>query len=333
MTSGARRNFMDGVPDLQRRLSRGEVLLTEAAVVERMRREFRVPADDRLAYGGAIYDERARGALRQIYGGYIEVARRHALPLLLASSTRRSSAERIAASRFAGRDVIEDWIAFLREVRGGDRGEVYLGGLLGSRGDAYRPQEALPALEALAFHRAQCRAFLDAGADYLLAATLPALSEALGLAAAMSETGLPFIISFVVDRSGSLLDGTPLGVAMATIDDASPPLCYMVNCVHPANVLAGLASHPNQAESALARLKGVQANTSTLSPVELDDSADLQRDGADALVEAMLALRREHAFQIFGGCCGTDATHLEKIAAGLSATTTLAGRPGRAIDG
>jgi homocysteine S-methyltransferase len=315
---------MDGAFGLQSRLNRGEVVLTEAAVVERVRHEFRIPADDQLVYGAAIYDPRAREALRRIYRGYIEVARRHGLPLLLASSTRRSSPERIAASRFAGHEVIGDWMAFLREVRGSDRGDVYLGGLLGSRGDAYRPQEALPAGEALAFHRAQCRAFLDAGADYLVAATLPALSEALGLAAAMGETGLPFIVSFVVDRSGLLLDGTPLGLAMATIDDVSPPLCYLVNCVHPATVLAGLAAHPDQARSALTRLKGIQANTSTLSPSELDDSADLRRDGADALVEAMLTLRREHGFQIFGGCCGSDATHLEKIAAGLSATTALA---------
>ncbi len=324
MRSRARENSTDGVPELQRRLSRGEVLLTEAAVVERMRHEFRIPPDDQLVYGGAIYDERACDALRLIYGGYIEVARRYVMPLLLTSSTRRSDPERVAASRFAGREVIGDWMAFLREVRGSDRGDVYLGGLLGARGDAYRPREALPAREALAFHRAQCRAFLGGGADFLMAATLPALSEALGLAEAMGETGLPFIISFVADRSGLLLDGTPLGVAMATIDDVSPPLCYLVNCVHPANLLAGLASHPDQAKSSLARLKGVQANTSTLSPMELNDSADLQRDGADALVEAMLALRREHGFQIFGGCCGSDATHLEKIAAGLSAATTCA---------
>ncbi len=216
---------MDGASGLQRRLSRGEVILTEAAVVERMRHEFRIPADDQLVYGGAIYDGHAREALRQIYGGYIEVARRLAMPLLLASSTRRSSPERIAASRFAGREVMGTGWPSCGRCAAAIAATLYLGGLLGARGDAYRPQEALPPREALAFHRAQCRAFLDGGADFLMAATLPALSEALGLAAAMGETGLPFIISFVVDRSGLLLDGTPLGVAMATIDDISPPLC------------------------------------------------------------------------------------------------------------
>lgn len=307
---------------MRQRLASGDVFLTEAAVVERMRREFQIPADDQLVYGGAIYDERAGEALRRIYGEYIEVAQRFGMPLLLTSSTRRSDPERVAASRFAGYAVMEDWMSFLREVRGERGDDIFLGGLLGARGDAYRPQEALSAREALAFHRVQCQACLEGGADFLLAVTLPALSEARGLAEAMSETGLPFIVSFVVDGGGLLLDGTPLSSAMTTIDAVSPPLCYMANCVHPTNLLAGLAAGANRGKPSLARLKGIQANTSTLSPGELDDSAELQCDGADSMAEAMLVLRRERAFQIFGGCCGTDAALLEEIAAGLSAAAT-----------
>jgi len=64
----------------------------------------------------------------------------------------------------------------------------------------------------------------------------------MGLAEAMGETGLPFIVSFVIDRAGLLLDGTPIAVAMAAVDDVCRPLCYLVNCVHPGNVLAGLAT-------------------------------------------------------------------------------------------
>lgn len=320
--------------EIQPRLTRGELFLTEAAVVERMRREFRIPADDHLVYGGAIYDEHASEALRRIYGAYIEVAHRFAMPLLLTSSTRRSNPERIAASRFAQHEVIGDWMTFLREVSGERRAGVFLGGLLGARGNAYQPREALSVREALVFHRAQCQACLEGGANFLMAATLPALGEARGLAKAMSETGLPFIISFVIDRAGLLLDGTPLSKAITTIDGVSPPLCYMVNCVHPTNVLAGLAADSNHDQACLSRLKGIQANTSMLSPGELDDSAELHCDGADSLVEAMLALRHEHAFQIFGGCCGTDATHLEEIALGLTEATRAPTGDGRqATDG
>ena len=277
---------MDRDSELESRFARGELFLTEAAVVERMRREFLIPADDHVEYGGAIYDEQGRAALREIYGGYLDVARRHGMPLLLTSSTRRCNPERVAASRFAERNVMQDWMTFLRELRDERGDELFVGGLLGACGDAYRPQGSLSHPDARAFHRAQCAAFAEAGADFLLAATLPALSEARGLAEAMNETGLPFIVSFVVERTGLLLDGTPLCAAVTAIDDVSPPLCYMVNCVHPSNVLAALASDVNRDQPSLSRVKGIQGNTSTLSPGELDDSAELQCDGADSLAKA-----------------------------------------------
>jgi S-methylmethionine-dependent homocysteine/selenocysteine methylase/GNAT superfamily N-acetyltransferase len=318
---GSRRTGFADRDRLQARLARGDCFLTEAAIVERLRREFRIPADEHLVFGGAIYDAHARDVLRGIYRGYVEIAQRFALPILLTSSTRRCNPERIAASRRAGQGVNQDWMTFLREVRGSSADPVFLGGLLGARGDAYRPQEALSEQDALAFHRAQCQACAEGGAEFLMAATLPALGEAVGLAEAMGETGLPFILSFIIDRAGLLLDGTPVTVAMAAIDDICPPVCYLVNCVHPGSVLAGLATEANRDHPALPRLKGIQANTSLLSPVELDDSPDLHADGADSLVGAMLALRDRFAFQIFGGCCGTDAAHLEEVAARLSGTT------------
>ena len=39
-------------------------------------------------------------------------------------------------------------------------------------------------------------------------------SVALGVADAMARTGLPYTISFVIRRSGVVLDGTPLGQAI-----------------------------------------------------------------------------------------------------------------------
>lgn len=311
---------MDLALPLRTRMSRGECFLTEAAVVERMRREFQIPADEQLVYGGAIYHTQARTVLTGIYCGYIDVARRVSMPILLTSSTRRSNRDRIAASRHAHRKVNQDWMTFLREVRGDRTGSVFLGSLLGTRGDAYKPQEALPEAEALAFHRAQCQACLEGGPDFLMAGVLPALSEAKGLARAMGETGRPFILSFIINRAGTLLDGTPLGVAMEAIDEACPPLCYMVNCVHPDTVRAGLLADVNRSHPALPRLIGIQANTSALSPDELDNSAELHCDGAESLAESMLVLRRDHGFRIFGGCCGTDSAHLEQIATRLKAS-------------
>lgn len=302
---------------LRERLLLGECFLTEAAVVERMRREFLIPADDHLVYGGSIYDAHARRVLASIYRGYLQIARSASLPILITTSTRRSNPERIKASCFANRNIHQDWVAFLREISADFSDSTYIGCLLGTKGNAYRPQEALPEEEALAFHRAQCQAGLEGGADFLMAGVIPSLGEAKGLARAMGETGLPFIISFIVTRTGCLLDGTPIHEAIDALDDACAPLCFMVNCVHPDNVRASLSAAVNRDRASMRRLIGIQANASALNPDELDGRAELLCEGSVSLGESMLALRRDHGFQIFGGCCGTDAALLDYLAAHL----------------
>nr|WP_275975857.1 homocysteine S-methyltransferase family protein [Geothrix terrae] len=282
-----------------------------------MRREFLIPADDHLVYGGSIYDAHARTALASIYRSYLQIARSASLPILITTSTRRSNPDRISVSRFANRNIHQDWVAFLREIAADFGDSTYIGCLLGTKGNAYQPQEALPEEEALSFHRTQCQACLEGGAEFLMAGVIPSLSEAKGLARAMGETGLPFIISFIVTRRGCLLDGTPIHEAIDAIDDASTPLCFMVNCVHPDHVRAGLSAGVNRNRPSMRRLIGIQANASTLDPDELDGRAELHCDGSASLSESMLTLRRDHGFQIFGGCCGTDATLLEDLAARL----------------
>src|SRR5690606_15714305 len=81
----------------------------------------------------------------------------------------------------------------------------------------------------------QMQVLADAGVDFLLASTLPALSEAKGIAKAISKTGKDYVISFVIRNSGTLLDGTQLTEAIKIIDNSipNPPLFYLTNCIHP----------------------------------------------------------------------------------------------------
>ena len=54
------------------------------------------------------------------------------------------------------------------------------------------------------------------------------------------------------------------------------------------------------------RFKGIQANTSPLSYSELDGSLDLKCSEPEDFSDDMIKLSRTGAFQIWGGCCGTD---------------------------
>ena len=95
----------------------------------------------------------------------------------------------------------EDNVSFMHELRDSLRAEsppVAIAGLTGPRGNAYKPSEAQRREEARRIHAAQVEALAAAAADLLLAATLPAVDEARGIADAMSATRLPYVLSFVL---------------------------------------------------------------------------------------------------------------------------------------
>jgi homocysteine S-methyltransferase len=298
-------------------------VLMEGAVVERVRRGAPHLLDPLLMNAPLIYSEAGRALLHQIYREYIDIGRENDLPLLSLAPTWRANPDRLAASAFAGRDLNGDAVRFLQEIRkaSGDYGaKVYIGGLMGCRGDAYRPQEALSREAARAFHAVQAGALSGAGADYLMASTMPEIHEALGMADALAFTGCPYLVSFIVRPSGRLLDGTPMDEAMSCLDDhvVPRPLGYLVNCVHSSALDAALCAPAGRRARATGRLLGLQANTSSKSPEELDGSQELEGEAPEAFAAGMCALRSRFGLRVLGGCCGTDAGHIAALARGLA---------------
>ena len=107
---------------------------------------------------------------------------------------------------------MQDNLGFLRQVQARQGIQMYAGGLLGCRGDAYTGEGALGLEEAREFHRWEGQLFAEAGADFLLA---------------LSEFGIPYPLSFTVNRDGCLVGGTEISRAISHIDslvDSPPPL-------------------------------------------------------------------------------------------------------------
>jgi homocysteine S-methyltransferase len=298
------------------------LILAEGAIIERLRRDTNLPLDPNILHAAWVDDPQGRVQLMRLYREYLDTGRRHGLPMLLLSPTWRAGAARLAAAGFGeaeGRRINRDGVRLLEEIRAPHAGTgpaILIGGLIGCRGDAYDPSAALGTDDALAHHRLQVEALAESGVDLLLAATLPALSEALGIARACSATTVPYLLSFVVRPTGTLLDGTPLAEAIARIDDgATPaPAGYLANCVHPRICEAAFACALAQAPSVAPRLLGLQANTADLSPEELDARPALVTEDPDPFAKAMLRVRDRFGLKILGGCCGTDARHIEAIA-------------------
>lgn len=290
-------------------------VLMEGALGERLKREYHLQFDEHVAMAKLIYTPEGRAALRSLWMEYIDIARRYQLPFLATTPTRRANRERVALAG-CGPSVIADNVSFLRNIQRQSGLEMYVGGLMGCKGDAYTGEGTLSEDEATDFHRWQADLFREAGADFLFAGIMPTLSEAAGMARAMAETGLPYIISFTIQGDGRLINGTTIADAIAGIDSRvqPPPVCYMANCVHPSILRAALNQHFNRTELVRRRFLGIQANTSPLPYAELDGAADLKCSPPETFAEEMLRLRAMSGIKVFGGCCGTDGRHMEQVA-------------------
>lgn len=298
-------------------------VLGEGAVIERLRRREDLELDPYLVNAAFIYEDEKRAALERICREYLDIGRQFGLPLLLSTPTWRASQERIESAGYAGVDVNGDNVRFLNELvasYGDYARQVIICGLMSCRGDAYRPDEALTTAEAFQFHAWQAGKLADAGVDFLLAATLPALSEATGLALALAATGKPYLVSFVVRPEGTLLDGTPLKDAIAAIDAAAtpPPLAYLINCTHASFAQSALLHETNSSASVRQRFIGLLANTAALSPEDLNDSTTLVQEDPETFGKALAQLHRELGLKIVGGCCGTDDRHIRALATELA---------------
>ena len=309
-------------------ISQANVMLAEGSLIERLRRDETIRLDPHVEHAGLIYEPEGRAALEKLFRQYLDIGQAHDLPMVVCTTTWRANPERLSMAGLGEcAEACADAFRFLDAIRRSYDGyseRIHICGLTGCAGDAYKPGEALSAEEAEQFHCLQASALGEAGVDFLMAATLPALSEAVGIARAMSGGNVPYMASFIVRPTGNVLDGTPLHEAVCRIDAEvdPPPLGYMVNCVHPDGFREAMERQVGLWAGLRERVIGLQANTSRRSPEELDHLDHL--DDADTpavFADAMLDVHRRFGIKILGGCCGTDDRHIREVAERIAPAT------------
>lgn len=288
------------------------LILTECAISERLRRRPDIELHPILFNTPLIYETKGRQRLDEIYFSYLEVANEAKLPILLCSPTWRINKERIKEAG-APSSINRDAISFMKEFKTrytSDDSKIITGALLAPKNDCYSPEAALERNKAAEFHSWQIDELVEADTEIIIAQTMPAVSESLGMADRLSASGKPYIISFVINRFGKVLDGTSLAEAIDMIDQTtvSPPTGYMVNCVYPTFLHA-----ENQSPDFFNRLIGIQANASSKDHDQLDGSEQLQQDPLPDWGKNMLELHKSYGVKILGGCCGTDHTYLRYL--------------------
>lgn len=261
-------------------------------------------------------DHHGRDLLRNYYRGFAEIARAHGASLRLESPTWRASEDwglRLGYDAAALHRVNTEAVQLLHEIAAEFRElpEIRLVGAVGPRGDGYRSgswDAVTGADDALAYHRAQVRALADAGVHVIAAYTLTDAAEAIGIVRAAREAGMPVEISFTVEADGLLASGLTLADTIARVDAVAAPDGYLLNCAHPEHLER--AVEPD----AVARIIGVRPNASRLSHAELDESETLDEGDPDELAARTVELlHRLPGVRVIGGCCGTDARHVEKM--------------------
>lgn len=297
-------------------LENHSVILSECAISERLRRLPDVELHPTLFNTPLIYDVNGRQRLEEIYQSYIEVAQGAKIPILLCAPTWRVDKDRIEEAA-APLSINRDAVTYMKELKArySDEGSpITAGALLAPKNDCYSPEEALDRQQSAAFHSWQIDELVASDAEVIIAQTMPAVSESLGLADTLGISGIPYIISFVINRFGRVLDHTPLSEAIDIIDQSvvCPPSGYMVNCVYPTFIDA-----ENQSPAFFKRLVGIQANASSKDHDQLDGSEELMQDPLPDWGKNMLTLNKTYGVKILGGCCGTDHTYLQYIAESL----------------
>jgi homocysteine S-methyltransferase len=260
--------------------------------------------------------------LRAYYTSYLEIAAQHGVGIVLDTPTWRANpdwGDRLGYSAAELADVDRRGVALLEELRAAADGVTHLiiSGCIGPRGDGYRVDSEMTAEEAQRYHEPQVATFADTAADLVSALTLTYAGEAVGIARAAQNAGIPSVISFTVETDGRLPSGQSLREAIEEVDEQTQGAVayFMINCAHPthfAHVLDGDGDWRG-------RIRGLRANASEKSHAELDEAEELDSGDPAALGRQYRELqKRLPSLTVVGGCCGTDHRHVAEICAAVT---------------
>jgi S-methylmethionine-dependent homocysteine/selenocysteine methylase len=312
MRPGAAMTYRDHLPQLA-----GDVFLTDGGIetVLIFHEGLDLPS---FAAFDLLKDASGTERLRGYYAPYLALAREQGLGFVLESPTWRASPRWAAPLGYDAEQldaVNRTAIALLQEIRDAHQdggAPIVISGCVGPHDDGYNPAALLTADGAREYHSTQIGTFASTAADMVTAMTLTYAEEAIGVARAAAEAGIPAAISFTVETDGRLPSGQALGDAIEQVDaeTAASPSYYMLNCAHPTHFAPVLEQGGHWRE----RIIGLRANASIRSHAELDESDELDEgDPADLGARYAELGGRLPRLTVLGGCCGTDHRHVAAI--------------------
>lgn len=283
---------------------------------------FELPA---FASHTMLDSDAGRQALRSYFAGFLELASEYGTGFILDVPTWRAQrwfAEELRVTPGTLKTVNEAAVAFmarLRQAYDTSASPIVLNACLGPRGDGYRPDAAISADEAEAYHAEQIGWLAETEIDMVTALTFNQSEEAVGAVRAAKRQNIPIVVSFTVETDGRLPSGQPLKGAIEDVEaeTARAPAYYMINCAHPDHFAETVRGQGDWTRS----IRGFRCNASRCSHAELDEAETLDDGDPEEMGALNLALRESLPWaNVFGGCCGSDLRHVAEIAKAISMT-------------
>lgn len=241
----------------------------------------------------------------------------------------------LRASVRVAREAIESDQA-RREQSGLGRREVLLAASVGpfgagpGPGTEYDGEYGLTAEELRDWHRPRVRALATAGADLLLAETIPSIREIEALAAELPATGMPWAFSMSI-RDGRLADGTDLREAAEQIVQAGGCVALGVNCCAPLDAVRAvgllheaLGGDPGARGIALMAYPNSGESWDHVAREWVPGESAAVEGGPSAPAEIARALRDAGASWI-GGCCQVEPEQIREMAEALQSPASTDG--------
>ena len=257
-------------------------------------------------------------SLSDYYKPYLELAKQNNTGFILESPTWRANADWGYKLGYNQQDLIQvnltaiEQLKELKQAYQSEINSIVISGQLGPRGDGYFIDNVMSLAEAQKYHELQVAAFKTAGVDQVSALTMTYTDEAAAISLLAKTHQIPVVISFTLETDGKLPSGESLEHAIDTVDQLTGnyPLYYMINCSHPSHFIDELKGNHSWKN----RLKGIRANASCKSHCELDAATEIDKGNIPELSNWHLRLMQLLPdLRVFGGCCGTDETHVSAI--------------------
>lgn len=289
-------------------------VLMDGAISERAMRYKDVPLVPGIGCAGLVYSNAGREILTGIYEDYFQIAYELNLPMISIAPSWRADKDRLSELDSKYGNANEESVYFLQKLRSKyiQKVPIFIAGDVGCKGDAYNANEALGVKESQEFHSFQIDRLKRANVDLVIGLTLPAVSEAVGIACACEKFNVPYLLSFVICPRGKVLDGTRLQDAIERIDSSvgSRPLGYMVNCVPTSSLKAALNDMNSKSRQ---RFLGIKANPSARTFEELESLTYSDTGNPSEFALSIDNLMANHNIRLAGGCCGTDGSHIREL--------------------